>query len=179
MFQYLGFSAISCISSMTSLTITNGILIDNIKSEYYLGRDIPGQMVSLITSLYLSYRYKSNPLRLGLITASIFPLSIGIDLSAGRSKDPELLLLAGSILRGISFVGPVGAHTTVIVNISRNVNPSLLGNKNTIFNSLGATIGISSGLFLSKYFDGTKECNAILFSFMYPVALYAAWRKYI
>lgn len=178
MYNYLVYSTFAAISSMTALTITNSKLISKIEPEYYLGKDIPGQLISLSASILLSYRYKSNLIKLGVITSSMFPISIFLDLIASESDSPSPYLFTASVLRSISFVGPAGTHTSTIVNICKNTNPVIFGNRNMVLTSLGATAGLSYGIYLSKKYENNNTINPIIISCIYPISLYLGWKKY-
>lgn len=171
MTSYLGFGLIAATSTAMAATLSNKLLINQIPNEYYLGRDIPGQLVGLGLSLLLTYRYRNNPLRIGLITSSLFPIGVLADVMASKAEHPIPYLMTGSILRNISYVGPAGAHTSCIVQICKHHNANIFGTHNMVLGSLGATLGITTGIYLNQ--------NPVLVACVYPISLYLGWRRYI
>jgi hypothetical protein len=174
MYRYLGFGLIAATSTALSSTMTNRLLINKIPNEYYLGRDIPGQLIGLGVSLLLAHRFKQNPLRLGLITASLYPVGVSMDVIAGQVCEPIPYLTVGSILRSISYVGPAGAHTAAIVQICKHNNSNIFGTRNMVMGSLGATFGIIAGIYF-----GVDNSSPIILSLVYPISLYLGWRRLI
>lgn len=174
MYRYLTYGLVAATSTALSSTLTNRLLINKIPNEYYLGKDIPGQLIGLGFSLILAHRYKHLPLRFGVITASLFPLGTLMDVIASQVDKPVPYLVTGSILRNISYVGPAGAHMAAVVQICKKHNPNIFGTRNMVLGSLGATGGIMIGLYFSA-----NLYSPILASVIYPVSLYLAWRSII
>jgi len=161
-----------------SYTITSSMLIESVvetNPHYYLGREIPGQMAGLGISLLLAYKYKSHPMRCGVLTSMLYPLGVYSDILASKSEDPLQFMIFGSIIKSISYVGPTGAHTTSIVNICQKITPSTFGSKNMILSSFGGILGISTGLYLG--YNDNKYIFALFSSILYPIMLTIGWRS--
>lgn len=169
MYRYLACGLIAAGSTAMSSTLSNKLLIGKIPNEYYLGKDIPGTIISLSLSLLLAHRFKAKPMILGVVTSSLYPLGVYADVMASRSDHPVYYLTIGSILRNISYVGPAGAHTTAIIKICHTNNANIFGTRNMVLGSIGATTGIITGIYY--------EVQPVLVALIYPISLYFGWRK--
>ena len=171
MYRYLGFSLLAGGCTAMAATLTNKLLIGKINNEYYLSREVPGQLIGLGLSLIMVHRFKTNPLNIGVLSSLLFPIGVTADVMASKSDNPVPYLMAGSILRNISYVGPAGCHTAAIVQICKSNNPNIFGTRNMVMGSLGATIGIIVGV--------SCDHNPILIACGYPICLYLGWNKII
>lgn len=178
MYIYLAATSIASLSTAMASTLTNSMLLGKIKNEYYLGKDVPGQIVGLGLSLIFTYRFRHHPLKLGVITSSLYPCGVGCDVIASKQDDPVGLLVFGSILKSVSFVGPAGTHTTAIVTICKHHNSNVFGNHNMILSSLGATAGIVVGIYATTRLVD-HDMSPMVTSFIYPIASYIGWRSVI
>lgn len=184
MFRYICCNSLAFTFSSVSFTISSNYIAkylvhDTDNTTFFLGRDVPAQMVGLLLNVFLFTKIK-NPRTLGIITSSMFPIGTSLELYS-TSLDPEYMktyVVGGSILRTISMIGPTTCHYNAVMRLSSLNDVGKIGTYSITASSLSAIVGTSSSLFfLSKLEDENyKKAISLASSFMYPLMLTCAWR---